>query len=84
MTATKTTRFDEILDSMRATLCDEYEASETLKSEFTCAADYAAYRLNEHTAKPLIRRWREDFDDAANMAAFTAASAAGRVRVLGQ
>ena len=84
MTATKTTRFDEILDSMRATLCDEYEASETLKSEFTCGADYAAFTLNTTAAKSLIRGWRADSENVDNMAAFHAADAAGRVHILGR
>ena len=84
MTTNETTRFDAFMGDLRAKLRTEYEASPSLRAEFVCAEDFVAYRLNEPTAKPLIRRWREDFDDAANMAAFTAASAAGRVRVLGQ
>ena len=82
MTTLKNTKFDALLDYMRDKLRAEYEASANLQAEFFNAEGYAAYTLNSPTARPLIRRWRADFEDAANMAAFDAAKAAGRVRVL--
>ncbi len=43
---------------------------------------YASYELNTATARPLVRRWKADHDDAENLAAYRAAEAAGRVRIL--
>ncbi len=76
------TKSDEFIADLRAKLGAKYEASETLKSEFTSAEDYAFFALNEPSARGLVRQWKADHDDAENLAAFDAAKAAGRVRVL--
>ena len=80
MTTETSTRFDAFMGDLRTKLCAEFEASPSLRAEFTCGADYAAYRLNEPTAKPLIRRWREDFDAAVAERALLAAEARSNVR----
>ena len=74
----ESTRFDDFLNDLRDKLKAEYEASEELKAEFPSADVYAAFYLNTAAAKPLVRRWREDFADTDNLAAFRAAQAAGR------
>ena len=78
------TRHDDFMSDLRARLCAKYEASETLKSEFTIAEDYAFFALNEPSARGLVRRWKADHDDAENFAAADAADAAGRVHILGR
>ncbi len=87
------TKSDEFMSDLRARLGAKYEASETLKSEFTSAEDYAFFALNEPSARGLVRQWKADHDDAENLAAATAAEvrsnvvkadarrAAGRLRV---
>ncbi len=76
------TRYEALIADLRAKLCAEYEQSPALKAEFIEAGDYAAYTLNLPSAKPLLARWKADFADADNMAAFKAAEAAGRIRAL--
>ena len=80
MTTLANPEFDALMSSMREKLCAEYEASETLKSEFVCAEDFAAYEMNSATARPLIRGFRAGFDAAAEERAFVAAEARSNVR----
>ena len=75
-----TPRFIALIDYMRAKLCAEYEASADLKAEFTTGEDYAAYTLNTATAKPLVRKWRDDFDAEAAEKAIAAAEVKSNVR----
>ena len=80
MTTLKTPKFDDFITDLREKLCAKYEASETLKSEFICAEDYAAFELNTATAKPLIRGWRAGFDAEAAEKAIAAAEARSNTR----
>ena len=82
MTTNKTTRFDAFIDDLRGKLKAKYEASPELRAEFVSAENYAAFALNEPSARNLVRQWKADHDDAENLAAFNAAEAAGRVRIL--
>ena len=82
MTTSNTTKFNGVVDALRAKLIEKYEASEKLKAEFPSAEDYAAYTMNTPEAKPLVRGFRNGDQDKKNEAAFKAADAAGRVRIL--
>ena len=73
----KTTRFDDFMDDLRGKLCAKYEASPELKAEFLSADSYAAFALNEPSARNLVRQWKADHDDAENLAA---AEADGRAK----
>ena len=79
MTPLKNPKFDDFIADLREKLCAKYEASETLKSEFICAENYAAFELNTATAKPLVRQWREDFDAKAAERAIVAAEVKSNV-----
>ena len=80
MTTNENTRFDAFMGDLRARLCAKYEASPSLRAEFVCGEDFAAFTLNEPTARPLVRRWRQDFDAAAGERALLAAEARSNVR----
>jgi len=80
MTTLKNTKFDDLIAYVREKLCAKYEASETLKSEFICADDYAAFELNSATARPLVRGWKTGFDASAAERAIVAAEARSNVR----
>ena len=80
MTTTKTTRYDDFMDDLRGKLRAKYEASPELRAEFLCAGDYVAFELNSATARPLVRRWRQDFDAQAAEKALLAAEARANVR----
>ena len=80
MTTLENPKFDDLIAYLREKLCAKYEASETLKSEFICAEDYAAFELNTATARPLIRGWRAGFDAEAAEKAIVAAETRGNVR----
>ena len=71
---------DSVIADLREKLCAKYEASETLKSEFICAEDYAAYELHSATARPLVRGWKAGFDAAAAEQAIVAAESRRNVR----
>lgn len=77
---TKNPKFDAFMSDLRAALCAQYEASESLRAEFPTADIYIAFTLNEPTARPLVRRWRGDFDAAAAERALVDAEARGNVR----
>ena len=80
MTTLENPKFDDLIAYVREKLCAEYEASESLNSEFICAEDYAAFQLNTATASPLIRGWRAGFDAEAEEKALLAAEARSNVR----
>ena len=80
MTTLKNPKFDDFIADLREKMIAKYEASETLKAEFICGADYAAYEMNLPSARPLIRGWRAGFDAEAAEKAIVAAEARGNVR----
>ncbi len=79
------TRYDAMLDDLRARLRAEYEQSEEHKAEFPEAEDYVAWSLAvaERDAD-VLSTWKSNFETADNLAAFKAAEAAGRARILHQ
>ena len=87
MATTENPRFTALIDHMRTGLCAEYEASDASvegspKNVYMDAAGYAAFVMNEPAAKSLIDKWRAGIDETESLAAFNAADAAGRVRIL--
>ena len=71
------TRYDAMLDDLRARLRAEYEMSEELKHEFPEAEDYVAWSLTvaERNAG-VLSTWKSNFEATDNLAAFKAAEAA--------
>lgn len=83
MTTLKNPRFDAMLDDLRARLRVEYEQSEALRAEFISVEDYVAWSLaTAERNTGVLSTWKSNFEAAENMAAFKAAEAAGRVRIL--
>ena len=82
MIANENPRLATLLDDLRVKFRAQFEASPELRAEFDTADDYAEFELNHPATKKLIGKWQANFDDADNIAAYLAADAAGRVRIL--
>ncbi len=73
MTANENPRLAALLDDLRVKFRAKYEASPELRAEFATADDYTEFELNHPATKKLIGKWRANFDDADNIAAYRAA-----------
>ena len=74
MTNTKTSSYNDVLDSARAKLRAAFDASPELQAEFVCAEDYAAFSLAEAERKTgAVSAWRAKLDDLDAEVAITRA-----------